>query len=544
MSALNFNAVACRIWLVVLLFALGLFATAWQSLMAVSSSVNTSYEKAAKSMVQSAMNIPPLYEQKVLKGELTESQAKAQALALISHLRFDNGNYVFVHTNDGRALIIPAKPSLNGKNLEQLQDPNGVYIVKEIRRNAQQGGGFTQYLWPKPGNKSELMVKSTYSEFYQPWGWVVGSGINTQAMNDQISTARNKSLFVIALVLVFAVMVVFFLVRSITGPLNATVSAMENLASGNADLTRRMEEPRLAELKALVGHFNHFVDNLQTLMGKIKDSSQNLGSASAQMAARIENTHAAVNQQQETSLLLEGAVSEVLQGADQINASANEILQDVLQASKQAQQGQSVVNTSIQAITHLAEDIGQVSSDVELLAERAGNIDKVLEVILGIAEQTNLLALNAAIEAARAGEAGRGFAVVADEVRTLAQRTQDSTSEIRSIIEGLQQGANHAVSSINQRAKTAEQVAREAVSAGDTLSGMTESVLRIESLNQRIATAATQQQQIMRHFTVQVDAIRESSTEVAQDTEESQQASQHVLSVSSRLDQLVSRFRI
>ncbi len=544
MLALGFNSIAARIWWLVLLFSVGLFIATWQSLQSVNEAVTVSYQKAAKSMVESAINIPRVYAQKVADGELTVEQAQQQALALMSELRFDNGNYIFVHTDDGHALIIPAKPSLNGKNLEQLQDPNGIYIVKEIRRNAQQGGGFTQYLWPKPENKDELMLKSTYSDFFQQWRWVVGSGINTQAMNDQIAAARNQALMVIAGVLVIAAIVALLLARSISGPLNETVAAMRNLASGDGDLTKRLKQPALTELKTLVGHFNHFVEHLQQLMSQVKDSEQNLCAAASQMAVRIENTHQAVSEQQQSTFALQEAVTEVLQGADQIQSSANDILQDVLQAGEQAKKGQSVANNNIEAINLLADDIGRVSGDVEKLADSAGNIDKVLEVILGIAEQTNLLALNAAIEAARAGEAGRGFAVVADEVRTLAQRTQDSTSEIRTIIEDLQQGAGHAVSSINHGAEEAQRVANEASGAGEVLAGMTEAVLRIEGLNQRIAAAATQQQQVMHRFTAQVEAIHDSSHQVAQDTQDSQQAADHMQSVSGHLNQLVSRFHI
>lgn len=544
MARFNINSIAFRIWAVVLLFAVGLFITLWFSITAVAESVSDSYRKAAISMVQSAHNIPKLYFEKFKSGEMSDAEARAQAEFIISKMRFDNGNYVFIHSTDGRAIIIPPKPELSGKDLNQLKDSNGVYIVQEIRKQAMNGGGFTDYLWPRPDDKTQLMVKSSYAEYFEPWGWIIGSGINTEAMEAQIAAVRQKTILVSVVILIVAIAVVLLLVRSILGPVKKTVDAMRTLASGGGDLTFRMEEPRLAELQLLVAHFNSFVSHLQILVGKIRDSGQNLSATSSQMASCIETTSFAVDHQQETSLLLQSAVQEVLQGADQIQNSASEILQDVLDASKKAQQGQEVVGRSIKAINNLAENVRHISGDVDQLAVRAGNIDKVLEVIQGIAEQTNLLALNAAIEAARAGEAGRGFAVVADEVRTLAQRTQDSTSEIRSIIEGLQQGANNATVSINDGAENAEQVARDAVNAGDTLAGMTDSVMRIESLNQRIAAAATQQQQVMHRFAAQVNAIHGSSEQVAQDTQETKQVSLQISTVSTRLNDLVSRFHI
>lgn len=181
---------------------------------------------------------------------------------------------------------------------------------------------------------------------------------------------------------------------------------------------------------------------------------------------------------------------------------------------------------------------------MEQLANKAGNVDTVLEVIQGIAEQTNLLALNAAIEAARAGESGRGFAVVADEVRTLAQKTQDSTGEIRTIIDELQQVAVDAANSIHQGAKEAKKVADKATHAGTTLNGMTASVLRIETLNKSIAYSANNQQKVMHCFAEKTEHIYDCSVKVSQDIAESQQGSQHLLSVSNRLNDLIGRFKI
>ncbi len=325
---------------------------------------------------------------------------------------------------------------------------------------------------------------------------------------------------------------------------NRITLATEDLASGEGDLTRRLPEEGKDEFATLSGAFNRFVEKIRHLVQRVAGTSDTLQQAAEVMTETSYRTREKMD-------LQEGKVEEVATAMDQMTASVERVAQNAVDASEaarsadeQARSGGRVVGEVVSAINELAGEVGNTSQMILTLKGDAEQIGSVLDVIRGIAEQTNLLALNAAIEAARAGEQGRGFAVVADEVRTLASRTQESTEEIQGMIEKLQQGANAAVSAMQSGQQKTEYTVQRAGSAGDALAAITEAVSRIAEMNAHIAHAAEEQSTVARDINRNVAEIHGLSSEAVSGAEQAAEASKALQSMAEELQQVIRVFRI
>ena len=343
--------------------------------------------------------------------------------------------------------------------------------------------------------------------------------------------------------LICAVLVVGFPVL-VTRPLHNLLNRIEQIADGDGDLRVRLEVMSRDELGRLSEAFNRFLDKLQPLIkevgrvtGEVADSAKSLAGMAAANDRLINSEHAAVDQVSTAATEMSTAVHEVARNAQ--NAA------DVARTAEvQSREGAHVVGATIHAIRQLAQEVESASDTIQTLEQETANIGAVLAVIKGIAEQTNLLALNAAIEAARAGEQGRGFAVVADEVRALAARTQDSTKDIQNMIERLQGGVQNAVKAMQSGSVKARDSVERAAGVDDALSATGDSVARINDMAAQIATACEEQSAVTEEIARNISDIRDLSNEAAQTSEQSTQASQRLSELSSGLAQLVGRFRV
>ena len=330
----------------------------------------------------------------------------------------------------------------------------------------------------------------------------------------------------------------------VTRPLRNLLERIEQIADGDGDLRVRLEVLSKDELGKLSHAFNRFLDKLQPLIrevsrvtGEVADSARSLAGLAAANDRLINSEHAAVDQVSTAATEMSAAVHEVARNAQ--NAA------DVARfAEEQSREGAQVVGATVAAIRQLAIEVESASTTIGTLEQETANIGAVLAVIKGIADQTNLLALNAAIEAARAGEQGRGFAVVADEVRALAARTQDSTKDIQLMIERLQAGVQEAVKAMRSGSLKARDSVERAAGVDQALTDTGDSVQRINDMAAQIATACEEQSSVTEEIARNISDIRDLSNEAAQTSEQSNQASQHLSQLSSGLAQLVGRFRV
>ncbi|HUE93862.1 MAG TPA: methyl-accepting chemotaxis protein [Pseudomonas sp.] len=330
----------------------------------------------------------------------------------------------------------------------------------------------------------------------------------------------------------------------ITRPLHSLLNRIEQIADGDGDLRVRLDVLSRDELGKLSHAFNRFLDKLQPLIkevgrvtGEVESSAQSLAGMAAANDRLISSEHAAVDQVSTAATEMSSAVHEVARNAQNAADAARS-------AQVQSREGALVVGATIDSIRQLAQEVESASVSIQTLEQEAASIGAVLAVIRGIAEQTNLLALNAAIEAARAGEQGRGFAVVADEVRALAARTQESTKDIQLMIERLQVGVQNAVKATHSGSARARESVDQAAGVDQALTDTSDSVQRINDMTAQIATACEEQSSVTEEIARNISDIRDLSNEAALTSEQSAKASQHLSELSHGLTALVGRFRV
>ncbi|WP_455205203.1 methyl-accepting chemotaxis protein [Kaarinaea lacus] len=348
---------------------------------------------------------------------------------------------------------------------------------------------------------------------------------------------------VTAALLVVAGVFIFLVARSITNPLDSlrnTISAIE----AKSDLSKRIEISGDDELGNLAAAFNRMLDKFQSIINQVTATSTDLSSSAEEVAVVTREAAESVGQQQNEVDQVATAMNEMTATVQEVARNATEAANAASNADGEAQQGKAVVQQTIVAIDALAKEVDRAADVIHHLEQDSEKIGTVLDVIKGIAEQTNLLALNAAIEAARAGEQGRGFAVVADEVRTLASRTQQSTEEIQQMIEKLQAGAQQAVTVMDQSRNLAVDSVNSAESAGHSLESITNAVATITDMNTQIASAADEQSTVAEEINKNIVNINQAAERTASGAQQTSASSDALAGLATQLRSLVGQFKV
>ena len=359
-----------------------------------------------------------------------------------------------------------------------------------------------------------------------------------------ISDSRNLAILIGIIVLTTGVIIAFLIGRSITCPLNKAVEAMYDIAAGEGDLTQRLQIKGKDELNSLAKAFNQFAEKVHKTIQHVTGSTTQLATSAEEMSYITQQTNDGVQKQQREIEQVATAMNEMTSTVQEVARHATTAASSAQSADDEAKSGKTVVDQAIASINSLAHEIEQATSVISALEQDSESIGSVLDVIKDIAEQTNLLALNAAIEAARAGEQGRGFAVVADEVRTLASRTQESTQEIQAMIERLQQGAQNAVQVMETSRERSQQSVEQAALAGNSLETITKAVTEISDMNLQIASAAEEQSSVSEEINRNVTNINQVVQETADGAQQTKIASGELSVLSNELQDLVHQFKI
>ncbi|KWR79137.1 chemotaxis protein [Pseudomonas sp. PI1] len=449
--------------------------------------------------------------------------------AILNSLKFDGDGYAFLVSDAGKILLHPDDAKVF-KNLAEVY-PHG---APQVRPGVQEVevDGHTQ------------LVSMTRVEGLPGVSWYVALVLDKSAAYAMLSDFRTSAVIATLVAIVAIIFLLGMLIRVLMQPLTDMGRAMQDIAQGEGDLTKRLKVDSRDEFGLLAEAFNRFVARIHESIREVAGTARQLHDVS-QLVVNASNSSMANSDEQATRTnSVAAAINELGAAAQEIARNAADASHHASDASHQAGDGRQVVEQTIAAMNQLSEKISYASTHIEALNSRTVNIGQILEVIKGISEQTNLLALNAAIEAARAGEAGRGFAVVADEVRNLAHRAQESAQQIQGMIEELQVGAREAVNTMGESQRYSLESVEIANRAGQRLASVTGRISEIDAMNQSVATATEEQTAVVDSLNMDITEINTLNQEGVENLQATLRACADLEAQAGRLRQLVDSFRI
>jgi methyl-accepting chemotaxis protein len=447
----------------------------------------------------------------------------------INSLNFGGHGYAYIVSADGKILVHPDS-KLILKNVSEAY-PNGAPKIVPGVTEIESGGKAQFVSFTKVGGLSSA-------------NWYVALVLDRDAAYSMLSEFRTSAITAMVIAVAIIILLLGLLIRVLMQPLRQMGRAMADIADGEGDLTMRLPSDSKDEFGQMAQSFNRFVERIHGSIREVASTAGQLGEVAARVVGASNSSMNNSDQQANRTTSVAAAINQLGAAAQEIAQNAALASQHSSAASQLATEGQGVVSQTIKAMNLLSEKISESCVNIETLNNKTANIGQILEVISGISQQTNLLALNAAIEAARAGEAGRGFAVVADEVRNLAHRTQDSAQQVQTMIEELQVGARDAVANMTESQRQSESSVLIANQAGERLNSVTQRIGEIDGMNQSVATATEEQTAVVESINVDITQINTLNQEGVDNLKSTLDACSHLEHQAARLQHLVGTFRI
>jgi methyl-accepting chemotaxis protein len=540
--SMNSLRVSTRIQLLVGLMLVGLIALCLTALFQLKTSMMDDRKEKTKNLVEISLGVITHHHKLFSEGKLSEEDAKIAARNSLRPLRYGKNDYYFGFDTSGVYFLHGGNQAVEGQNKLDLKDTNGKFLVKDLIAAAQAGGDFVEYWFPRAGQQTSE-PKISYAALFAPWNWVIGTGIYFDDVEREYKQAATLlggiSFGLVVLLSLIGWRVGGSVLRQLGGEPNIAADIMRRVASG--DLTASVGN---APKDSLLGALDDMVKSLRDLMSQLTANANQLVSNAEQIKHASAEVSKAADHQTDATSSMAAAIEQLTVSSNHISDSARDTEADSRNAMALSAEGAQRVGQATMAIQKIATTVTDASGRIRALEERAKQVSSIANVIKDIAGQTNLLALNAAIEAARAGEQGRGFAVVADEVRKLAERTSSATTEIEQMILGIQSDTVGAVEAMSAALPEVEHGVQLANHASESLRGIEEGAGRTLDRIGEVASATREQSVASTSIAQRVEEIAQMVEETTITIRGTADAADHLEHIAQELKQQVGRFKL
>ncbi|WP_368880739.1 methyl-accepting chemotaxis protein [Shewanella algae] len=471
------------------------------------------------------------YQQPNGRGLVGLAKSLDDMVRLLNSFKIEQSGYVFLTDNQGKIQLHPDKSLTGKRNLQDLYPGNASKLLNKSDFQ----------LLETEVNGTDMLVASSY---IPSMDWYLVAQVPQGEIFALLQEAAYQILLWTALIAAGFIFLAVIVAGSVSRPISKVAEMFRDIGEGEGDLRQRLPVEGEDEIAQLAKGFNSFISKIQDSVVEVAATSEQLGLSAKDVSAQAQQTMSDSQDQKDRTMMVVTAINEMGATVNEIAANAAQAAVTAKDADSESATGQQVVTRARDTINQLSQDVAQVGEVIESLATHTKSIGGILDVIRAISEQTNLLALNAAIEAARAGEAGRGFAVVADEVRNLASRTAASTDEVQVMIDKLQAEAARAVSAMELSRNRSREGVQAVDEASQALSGISGQIAQISDMNIQVAAATEEQSTVVEDINRNVSEINEITQRTAETAEAAAAASDALNNLAHRLDTLVARFKV